>query len=240
MLERKEAAAADEMQCSCGEKLPHCPFWSKVLRDTVQTGAADQSRMRLIKSAAENVPEGVSYIIDSSKTARQNYFKPLVLEKALKGRVKVIHLVRDGRGCMWSNMRALSRRNENRDVRQNLKSALRTAVNWPLANFAAHLAQISPGNKSYLRVRYEDFVEHPGTVMERIAVFLELDLNAQIEKLEKHTGIPTGHQMAGNRLRMLTEIILHQDIEWKEKLRMPGRWLFWFFGWPLALYYKYR
>lgn len=254
--------------CSCGELLHECEFWSEVTSNfggDVQNNAklrAIQNRFeslfafpghifsphkesysryiqKLFDNIAHHLPDEVSYVVDSSKTARKSFFRPFALSRIASLNVKVIHLVRDGRGCMWSYLKGSNRRMETGLEPHVPFAALRTAISWPLANVAAHLFQLLH-TKRYCRIRYEDFVKDTAGTLAQLGKFLGVSFDQQIEMLNSSGEIPLGHQIAGNRLRSQKKIVLKQDVEWKKRLKLRHKLLFWLLDWPLALWYGYR
>lgn len=194
---------------------------------------------RLFTTIFECVPKPVDYVVDSSKTARKSFFRPIALSRTAGLDVKVIHLVRDGRGCMWSNLKGSNRRMEMGLDPHIPFAALRTALSWPLANIAAHLFKVFHASGSYTRIRYENFVENPTNVLNKLGDFLGVDFADQIQMLKNQEPIPLSHQLAGNRLRSKERIILNKDVEWKEKLKLRHKLLFWLLDWPWVLLYGY-
>jgi len=255
--------------CSCGRPLQNCALWSDVIERSGVV-VHDSAKLKAIQKRVEalvalpnhiskqdkemyreyaqglcaiifeKLPAEVSYVVDSSKTARQTFFRPIALSRIASLNVKVIHLVRDGRGCMWSNLKGSNRRMEMGLAPHVPFAALRTAVSWPLANIAAHIFQAIHPRDDYCRIRYEDFVEDPARTLTRLGDFLGISFNGQIETLNSSGEIPLGHQIAGNRLRSQKKVILKKDVEWKERLKLRHRLLFWLLNWPLALWYRYR
>ncbi len=253
--------------CSCGKKVQNCDYWGKVIKETgledndvikgfekmrkeseyfhtliFKLFNSDQKRyIKLIDDLYNNIIKYASpetkYIIDSSKTARDSFFRPFILSKEFN--VKIIHLIRDGRGCMWSNIKGSNRKME-KGLDPNLKfPSLRTSISWTLANLSPHLYYMTHKRDNYIRVKYENLVEYPKKTLEDIGDYLSVDLTEQINMLENQKVIPLGHQLAGNRLRKKRKIILKNDNEWKEKLNLYNRVIFGLFSWPLALKYNY-
>ena len=217
---------------------------SGLLRHIFGHGTAREEAYRkftqeLFRGIYEKLPAEVSYVVDSSKTARKSFFRPIALSSVAGLNIKTIHLVRDGRGCMWSNLKGANRRMEmGLDPHVSL-AAFRTAFSWLLANIAAHLFQLLHP-KDYCRIRYEDFVEDPAATLIRLGEFLKVDFERQIEMLSNGEEIPLGHQIAGNRLRLQKRIVLKKDVEWETKLQLHHKLLFWLLDWPLALWYGYK
>ena len=187
--------------CSCGKHLYQCDFWSKIIGNIKNLDISKLERLQsnfqsvngyikynFIKSydkdnvyrkflvqlfniIMENVPEEVEYIIDSSKTSRNNFFRSIILSKLAFLNVKVIHLVRDGRGCMWSNLKDSNKKMERGVNAYRPFAAFRTAVSWPMANVSAHIFQIISSKKDYCRIRYEDFIDHPNETQKNWNLF---------------------------------------------------------------------
>lgn len=194
---------------------------------------------KLFYSIFQKLPPETNYLVDSSKTTRQSFFRPISLSRLAFLNLKVIHLVRDGRGCMWSNLKGSNKRLERCKDSYIHFATIRTATSWFLANIAAHIIQATFSPKNYCRIRYEDFVKYPSETMNRLGSFLDINFKIQAEMLKRRKNIPLGHQLAGNRLRSQKQIILKPDIEWRKKLRLYNKLLFWLLDWPLILYYKY-
>jgi hypothetical protein len=201
----------------------------------------DRFNARLFSEVAARLGSP-TYLIDSSKTARLNALRPLSLVRAGFG-VRLVHMVRDGRGCMWSYLSKGSNRllEEGRGgASARLRFAgLRSALSWRLANGAAE-AFAAAYPDSYLRLRYEDFTTDPRVELDRLGAFLGLDLSAQIADLEAGRPFPRVHQVAGNRMRSAETIRLAPDVEWERKLPGHYRVLFRLVNGKMARGYGYR
>jgi hypothetical protein len=196
----------------------------------------------LISSIFQNLPNDVRYIIDSSKTTWSRFFRPISFAKIGSLNVKVIHIIRDGRGCIWSNIKGadtglLKGADLNRQVSFPV---FRTAAHWLFANMGAHVFQAINPSKDYCWIRYEDLIERPEETYVKLGEFLGVCFDQQIEMIRTSGDIPPGHLIAGNRMRSFKKIRIKADVEWKKRLRLHQQLLFWFFGWPLALFYNYR
>lgn len=229
--------------CSCGEKINNCNYWSEVienldLNSEVQNNKVNVKINKIYQEIINNTSDEVKYIIDSSKTARDAFFRPFLLSKNFN--VKLIHLVRDGRGCMWSNIKGSNRKMEQ-GLDPTLKMpSLRTSISWQLSNLSPEIFKITKNSENYLRIKYEDFVTDPEIELKRLSSYLNIDLSEQIDMLINEKEIPLGHQIAGNRLRKKKKIILKKDIEWKSNLKFYNKLIYWFLCWPFALKYGYH
>jgi len=182
----------------------------------------------------------VRFIVDSSKTTHRSFFRPLALSKIADMDVKLVHLVRDSRGCIWSNIKGSNRKMEKGIDPSIPFATFRTVVSWLLANIAAHIFQFFHPSNKYLRIKYEDLVMEPSKSLRILSNFLDIDLSAQIEMLEKRKNIPLSHQLSGNRLRSQEQITLIIDKEWKSNLGFYHKLLFVLLNWPLAIFYGYQ
>jgi hypothetical protein len=201
----------------------------------------DRFNARLFTEVAARLG-GPAYLIDSSKTARLNALRPLSLVRAGFG-VRLVHVVRDGRGCMWSYIskgsnRRLEQGREGTEARPRF-AGIRSALSWRLANRAAEqFGRTYPD--SYLRLRYEDVTADPRAELERLGGFLELDLSAEIAGLEAGASFPRVHQVAGNRMRTAQAIVLRPDSAWRNELPARFRLLFRLVNRRLARRYGYE
>ncbi len=195
---------------------------------------------RLFNSISQNVPDAVSYIVDSSKTAHRNLSRPIALSKISSLNIKLIHLVRDGRGCMWSKLKGDNRRMEKGLDPHTPFAALRSAAAWPIANTAAHIFQSMHSREQYCMIKYEELVERPAETLAKLDRFLDINFDQQIEMLRGEADIPLGHQLSGNRLRFQEKIILRLDVEWRSRLRFQNKLLFWLVDWPWGALYGYK
>lgn len=187
--------------CSYGRYIYQCEFQSNIIRDIKNYDITKLERLQnnfqsvngyikynfiksydkdnvyrkflvqLLNIIMENVPEEVEYIIDSSKTSRDSFFRPIILSQLTFLNVKVIHLVRDGGGCMWSNLKGSNKKMERGVNAYRPFAAFRTAVSWPMANVSAHIFQIISSKKDYCRIRYEDFIDHPNETLKKLEPF---------------------------------------------------------------------
>jgi len=194
---------------------------------------------RLFSAIEKYIPPATEYLIDSSKTARLAFLRPISLSKFENRDVKVIHLVRDGRGCIWSYLKGSNRKMERGLDARIPFAAVRCSLTWFIAQTAAHIFQICHSSDHYLRVRYEDFVDNPKKTLNTIGAFLGIDFSRQIEMIQQGLDIPIAEQISGNRIRNQSKIILKKDWEWKQNLRWYHQLLFWTIDWHYALLYGY-
>jgi hypothetical protein len=160
--------------------------------------------IKLIRSIEQVTGKGA--LVDSSKRMGRAYM--LVRNPYLK--VKVIHIVRDPRGALWSQLK--------RDVEQKHKKPLQALGHYWVKNLGCHLVTwFSPG-ADVLRVRYEDLALRRGDVLNRLEEFLELPMDPLRDLVAADRPLFIGNLLDGNRLRRQRELLLRLDAAWRTGL----------------------
>jgi hypothetical protein len=237
--------------CSCGVRVRSCPFWSTAVGNMAERVDTPLERLRTLQSRYESLAfmaatvqgwpvrtgrfrdyreltlqsleavrsiSGRPIVVDSSKLPTRAFALSLIPEIDLR----VVHLVRDGRGVAWS-LRKPYAKDEQAGFERALapRPVLRTALRWATMNLAAEQVCRRLGARRSLRVRYEDFVTDPRAALRTIGETISVDLTEVGERLVTGAPFDPGHQVAGNQLRMSRAIKLQFDQEWTTK--MPGR-----------------
>jgi len=180
---------AENRRCGCGVAFHHCPFWTKVGHeafggwDSLDLEEALDLRTRLDRPAAlpllvrsasgghevvryvellgrlTNAIRSVSgarVIVDSSKTAAH----ALLLRRIPGSEVRLVHLVRDSRGVVFSWHRGHDRRvASGRTPRRGRTSVASGSGRWLFYNATTPLLRRI--GVPYLFLRYEDLVSDP-------------------------------------------------------------------------------
>lgn len=230
--------------CSCGTRVQSCAFWSEVVATWQrQTPTASIERYREIQIrqerrwsgrrgddfgryreltagliAAIGAVSGKRVVVDSSKIPARGLALAAIPEIDLR----VVHLVRDGRGVAWSLLKPKAK-NEAAGIEKSLppRSVVRTAVRWGLTNLLAERLCTRVGPARSIRVRYEDLIAAPERTLAAIGAVAGVDLKLLARALASGSTLRPDHQVAGNRLRMSAEVRLRLDHEWTT--RMPPR-----------------
>ena len=261
-------AADPKRNCSCGQTVHGCPFWSEVrerwIRDTGDVGGA---RQLALQSAFEDSRAGWPRILlnrlrpgaafrDYQQGTASLYRavqevggKEILIDSSLRPRralaltenpavdLHLIHMVRDGRGVMWSLMKP-NKKTLTRTYRP--APPLRTARYWVSANLQSRfIYSLVPPNKRLL-LRYEDFAERPEEALSRIGGLVGIDLSNLLDGFTVRAIGGTRHTVAGNRIRMESEIMIRSDFAWMKNLEERHRRLFWRVAGWLARGYGYR
>lgn len=168
-----------------------------------------------------------STIVDSSKRMGRAY----LLEGHPKIQVKIIHLVRDPRAVMWSQMK------EN--VEQKTKHPIKAMLHYWIKNLFCTIVQIKAHRGKVLRVRYEDLVINPIRELQRIGDFLGINMTPLIEKIENDRQLKVNHIIDGNRIRKKEYVKLRYDDAWKKNLSFFQKVLAILLTFPFCLVYRY-
>ena len=192
---------------------------------------ADQTRALL---AAIRTVSGRPVIVDSSKWPSRAFCLSLMPGVDLR----VVHLVRDGRGVAWSQMKP-----KKVDPKAGVQAARkplpawRSTDLWLRCNLRAWLVCRRLPAATVGRVRYEDYIVDPQRVLAGIGRLVELDLSGLGRALARGELMQVGHAIAGNRLRMAGSVRLRPDTQWTTRMSAGDRWICWALaGWLLRSY----
>lgn len=247
--------------CACRRPLPECPFWAPVLdqlslcrelgsefleqvnRRTFQFRPSRADRLVFGQTMAELYQvtarqSQAKVVVDSSKKA----FHPGLLGQIEGVEPYAIHLVRDPRAVEFSKTK---RRKSPRSLRWHLNphnplALLVRSLDWGFKNAACEwvLRRHLPGR--WLRVRYEDFVRNPESVLQQIAQLVAEPV--PVELGPDHTLRLGQHHMVSGSLGPRTtqgSLSIRGDHSWKERLPAWRRALVSALLWPLLLRYGY-
>ncbi len=246
--------------CSCGAEFRACIFWKSVL-DTYRTKLgsrtiAEVRKLRLRLDLARHIPSsflkkrsrqfqryasdnralyeaiaeesGCEFLVDSTKQVGRG----LNLLRCEQLDVYLLHLVRDGRGVMWSRQRDDARGEVFRH------QALRRLPSFSIAKWTAKnmlseaIGMVSP--ERYLRIQYEDLVGQPQTTLAQIGSWCDLDVGELVQSLDNEIAFSPGHQIGGNlRARTKSQTIrLRPDMSWSKNMPPKLDQQFWrYVGW---------
>lgn len=144
-------------------------------------------------------------VLDSSK----NVCRALFLLKFLNTNVKVIYLIRDPRGTLWSFMK--------KNVEQKPKKPVKAIIDYVAINSAASFTRYL-FRKQVIKVRYEDLVLSPEKEIATIAQFIGIYPKPLTERFNSKKEFKIKYLIDGNRVRKNNCIKFKADEEWKNKL----------------------
>lgn len=263
----------EDRRCGCGEPFSGCDFWRTVGVQAFggwhNVDAASLAVMRVALDRPWHLPmltAGVSYaryrgrlaaytsalthlyralqqvsgarvILDSSKIATYG----LLLSRTPGVDVTVVHLVRDSRGVIHSWQRAQARGDGPTEELMLRYGPLVGALRYDLYNSLARTMALS--RIPYLRVRYEDLMQQPVDVLQRIAQHAGVAEPTSWESLRRGViWLGTQHTLDGNPMRFRKgPIQLRHDERWRTHMSrrdrrtvtlLTGPWLRAYGYWP--------
>jgi hypothetical protein len=246
-------------RCGCGVPFARCDFWRAVgdrafggwhhvdvdrvlaLRHAVErtryiprlaAGRAGAAAVeyagyytRLYRAAGE--VSGATVLVDSSKHTALAYCLRTVPDLDLR----VVHVVRDSRGVAYSWTKRVTRPEADRGAAGGGEMFRyrpgRSALLWNTHNTA--LGLLGRLGTPVLRVRYEELVDHPRSVVRAVAGYAGLDAGTvDLSFLSRDTDgtgyadLGACHSAAGNPMRFTVgRVPLRRDDAWRHALR-PG------------------
>jgi hypothetical protein len=209
--------------------------WPRMLRSRLHPGAEFREYARRNLALYEAVAQvgGKPVIVESSLSPRRAF----VLAATPGIDLHLVHVVRDGRGVIWSHKNpakaALRKSFEPKTTRHVTRY-------WLTANLqsAFVFAHLRPERR--LRLRYEEFVSDPQTALARLGAFVGEDLSGLLtpERAIRQPA-PQRHTPGGNRVRLQKEVQVRQDFGWMDQLPAADRAFFWRWAGWLARRYGY-
>jgi len=176
------------------------------------------------------------YIIDSTKEVPFAF----ILNMNPNLDVYLLHIVRDSRAVAYSWQRRKIRPEIiNRVEYMQTYSPFRTSMCWLLVNILSGC--IGRGMDNYKRIRYEDLIKRPKSVLSDIFSFLTIDNKVDKIMIEDDTAyLGTNHTVAGNPVRFRTgKMKLKLDEEWKTKMKNSDKFLVSLLTFPVLKYFNY-
>lgn len=244
----------EDKPSSSGVKLKDCPFWSAVvgkleqkysrpeleainkLRDRVEGHghipaslfSSNKKYQAFQKELFEIIKEThpTEAVLDSAKYIS----RALQLARMDKEHVKIIYMVRDVRGVIFSFGKKV----------QTQKSAISAMFYYSLINTFGLITQWVLGRRRVMRIQYEAVVEHPERSLARMQTFLGQDLSAVLQKLQNEEPFEMPPIIAGNRMATAKQIKLKPDFAWKQHYSRGKQILYYLLNFPLQLIFKYR
>jgi len=208
----------------------------QILRQRDQPSLRFQAYAEQVRSLFQAIctVSGKRIVVDTTKTPS----RAVALSMIPGIHLRIVHLVRDGRGVAWSMKKGL-----RKDCRggvqtdQPSRPVLRTAAYWLVMNLQSAWVrrQLAPGKS--IRLRYEDLMAQPKATLDSIGALLQCDLSEIVQAIKADATFPVNHIIAGNRLRMSGTVRLRPDMEWSRTMPKKDRMLFSMVaGWLMAQY----
>jgi hypothetical protein len=160
--------------------------------------------------------------LDSSKYIARY----LQLRKNKKLNVKGIYMVRDVRGVIHSFGKNV----------QTTKKPMPALLYYLLINGWAQL--ISVFDSRIIRIRYEDFVNNPDAILEKMETHIFGATTKFAGLGSKAIEIP--HIIAGNRLRSQKELVIRKDVAWEQKISRVKQVWYYLLAAPIMIINSYK
>jgi hypothetical protein len=210
--------------------------WAHLLRSRVAPSDAFEDYVRRNRALYEAVlrTSGKHMIVESSLSPRRAF----VLSRTPGVDLHLVHVVRDGRGVIWSHQNPAKRA-----VRKSFEpaSTFETTRYWISANLQSAFVYAQVPAERRMRLRYEDFATDPDAALARLGAFVGEDLSGLLtaERAIRQPA-PQRHTPGGNRVRLQREVQVRRDFGWMEHLPARDRDLFWLCAGWLARSYGYE
>lgn len=177
---------------------------------------------------------GCNCIVDASKFPSYGF----LLTQIPNVEVSVIHLIRDPRavGFSWQ------RRKFNPDSGElfGRMSISRSAAIWNSWNVGAEiLGHTVLDRDRFLRLQYEQFINHPASSLERIINMARLDIDPKIVVQDQTVIMKQEHTIGGNPVRFNKSMTLKLDMDWQTAMPIFQQTLTTVITWPLLRRYGY-
>jgi hypothetical protein len=215
---------ADTNICSCGQRARDCPFWTEVRsRYRPYHQQSEQEKLpRLFRIMAE--VSAREFIGDV--THNRHYAERLLELPNIE--LYLIHVVRDGRGVVFSRIRKDYRaaRLEKYGWR-HFRRTMQISRHWSrhVRDFAALEKQLG---KRAVRISYEQLCSDPVAALRPVGRCLGLDFAAVGAHLAAGKPLrPMPHLIRGNPvLRLKRDVVLRHDLAFRDKMHLLDRLTF--------------
>jgi len=198
--------------------------WMRLVRNRIRRTPDFIEYLRGTEAIYRAVQEagGRAFLVDSSLTPKRAYAQSLNPNIDLY----LIHLVRDGRGVIWSLMKPNKKIPGGPYVPT---PPARTTKYWISANLQSAWVLRQVPEERRMRIRYEDFALDPTAVLTRIGDMVGEDMSGLVKDGMLTTPRPERHTVGGNRVRFIKdeELRLRADFAWMENLPERSREMFW-------------
>ena len=211
--------------------------WPRLLYERYRPSPQLRSYARLTCALFESIRavSGKPVILDSSKSP----VRVFVLAMMPGIELRVVHLVRDGRGVAASRKKTFQR-DLGAGIEWDHKGhpIWKSILRWININLVSEwvCSRLGPGRT--IRLRYEDFVEDPRNALGKIGPLISLDLAQLANAAASEEPMQVEHNIGGNRMRKSGSITLRPDAgEWKNALSVKEQRLVWVsIGWLMRRY----
>jgi hypothetical protein len=257
----------DNEPCGCGTLFSECQVWQAVFEEAYG-GFGQINPNRMIQCQDQNVrirkiprmalsrlktsfPRDYIDSLDNLYTAIHKVTRSRVIVDSSKDSVYgqvleclpsidvyVLHLVRDPRAVAFSWQRKKHKIPGYHKLFSQ-KSPVQSSLKWFLVNWSIQTLQRRT-KQMYMRIRYEDVISQPSTVVANILRFVGEESSNLPFQNGRELELDVNHMIAGNPMRFQRgKLELLPDIEWMSRLRKRDKVLVTLLTWPMLIKYKY-
>lgn len=198
--------------------LGHPSSWAEM--DKWDKKSADRFALEnksLFSCVAEK--SGKDILVDNSKNAKRLY----LLNKTGAFKVKVIHVLRDGRGVLNSFIRLYGERGSRMGI-----------YYWKMRNLDAKRIRRFFNEKDWLQIKYEDFCKSPESSVKKICIFIGAKYEFAMLDYKKHPyfGICRNKNILSGPEKIVLDEKWKQELSWlnKAKFMLLHSWLNKYYG----------
>jgi hypothetical protein len=237
--------------CSCGRPISRCELWTAVWQDIGRSYGVDsfQDAVSVYERVLVSLPQilaaralgtrrfrdqldhlgfvarsiaehsGRTVVVDSSKNPARGWMYELLSREQFD--VRFVHLVRDGRAVVDSNLKHFdpTLSGPSPPPWGPAATAGYSTLYWLYMNLHSSLL----GRKAkgrYVRVNFDRLMVAPRREIERLGRELDLDLSEALERIGTDRPMERGHIVLGNRSKLRPPTVAEHEDE--ERVALPG------------------
>ena len=210
--------------CSCGEPAAKCPFWSEIRKS--YSGFLDKPDQERIPLLFRLISDLSGRPFTGDVTHNVGYAELLHSIRGID--LYLIHVVRDGRGVVYSGIRKDYQYGVlNRYGRNHIHKVIRLSRRWSrqVSLLAGLERQLGP---RAVRIQYENLCRDPQAALQPVSECLGLDFNAIGDSLGNGQPFkPVPHMIRGNlKLRRSESVVLRRDDAYLAEMRKLDQAIF--------------
>lgn len=149
---------------------------------------------------------GKDILVDNSKNAKRLY----LLNKSGLFKIKVIHILRDGRGVLNSFIQLYGRKGFRMGI-----------YYWKMRNLDAMRIRKHFKDEDWLRLKYEDLCKEPESLTKKICFFIGVDYELSMLKFKQHPyfGICRNQNILSGPEKIVLDERWKSELSWLNKAK---------------------